>query len=146
VKSPERSTALSNDTVQIPIEEEPDAAVAAVEEPEVKKPNRPAQDPWACPGDLPASDIRKVLSEQQASIRSCYERALRNDNQLQGSVELQVRIGSDGKVSNTRIHGSLRDPEVSKCIQNLARNWVFHAPSNGNCAVFNAPYHFTPKQ
>ena len=71
--------------------------------------------------------------------------ALRNDNQLQGSVELEVRIANDGKVSNTRVRGSLRDPEVSKCVQNLARNWVFHSPSGGSCAVFKAPYNFTPK-
>ncbi len=145
IKSPERSTALTNDSVQIPLDEEEDAALPPIEEPEVKRPNRPAQDLWTCQGDLPAADIRKVLGDQQASIRSCYERALRNDNQLQGSVELEVRIGNDGKVSNTRVRGSLRDPEVSKCVQNLARNWVFHSPSGGTCAVFKAPYNFTPK-
>ena len=121
------------------------AAVAPVAEPEVKKPNRAGGDLWSCQGELPASDIRKVLGDQQASIRSCYERALRNDNQLQGSVELEVRIANDGKVSNTRVRGSLRDPEVSRCVQNLARNWVFHSPSGGSCAVFKAPYNFTPK-
>jgi outer membrane biosynthesis protein TonB len=145
VKSPERSTALTNETVQIPIEEEVDAALPPVEEPEVKKPVRSAGDLWSCQGELPAADIRKVLGDQQASIRSCYERALRNDNQLQGTVRLDVRIGNDGKVSNTRIHGTLRDPEVSKCMQNLARNWVFHSPAGGSCAVFSAPYNFTPK-
>ena len=145
VKSPERSTALTNDTIQIPVEEEEDAAVPPVAEPEAKKPNRGGGDIWSCQGELPAADIRKVLGDQQASIRSCYERALRNDNQLQGSVELEVRIANDGKVSNTRVRGSLRDPEVSKCVQNLARNWVFHSPSGGSCAVFKAPYNFTPK-
>jgi TonB family protein len=145
VKSPERSTALTNDTVQIPVVEEEDAAVAPVEEPEVKRPSRSGNDPWSCQGELPATDIKKVLGDQQASIRSCYERALRNDNQLQGSVRLDVRIGNDGKVSNTRVHGSLRDPEVSRCVQNLAKNWVFHSPAGGSCAVFSAPYNFTPK-
>jgi TonB family protein len=146
IKSPERSTALTNDTVEIPVEEEPDAAPPPVEEPTAKKPRTGGGgDLWSCEGELPPADIRKVLGDQQASIRSCYERALRNDNQLQGSVQLEVRIGNDGKVSNTRIHGSLRDPEVSKCVQNLARNWVFHSPSGGSCAVFKAPYNFTPK-
>ena len=146
VKSPERSTALTNETVQIPVEEEEDAATPAVEEPEVKRPVRPAGDLWSCQGELPAADIKKVLSEQQASIRACYERALRNDNQLQGSVRLEVRIGNEGKVSHTRVQGSLRDPEVSRCVQNLAKKWVFHAPAGGSCAVFSAPYNFTPKQ
>jgi outer membrane biosynthesis protein TonB len=144
-KSPERSTALTQDTVQIPIEEEEDAAVPPPEEPEVKRHVRAGGDPWACQGELPAADIKKVLGDQQASVRSCYERALRNDNQLQGSVNIEVRIGNDGKVSQTRVQGSLRNPDVSKCVQNLAKNWVFHSPSGGTCAVFAQKYNFTPK-
>jgi len=57
-----------------------------------------------------------------------------------------VRINNDGKVSNTRVRGSMRDPEVTKCIQNLAKNWSFPTPAGGACAVFDAPYNFTPKQ
>ena len=131
--------------MQIPVIEEEDAAVPPVEEPEVKKPPRPAHDLWTCQGDLPPTDIKKILGDQQASIRSCYERALRNNNQLQGSVELEVRIGNDGKVSHSRVHGTLHDGEVTKCMQNLAKNWVFHSPAGGPCAVFKAPYNFTPK-
>jgi TonB family protein len=145
VKSVERPTALSNDTVEIPVEEE-DAGLPPEEPaPEVKKPRVAAQDPWSCPGDIPVADIKKVLGEAQSSIRSCYERALRNNNQLQGSVALEVRVGSSGRVDNSRVRGNLRDPEVSKCIQNLTKNWRFPPPSGGNCAVVGAPYNFTPK-
>jgi TonB family protein len=91
------------------------------------------------------ADIKKVLGEAQSSIRSCYERALRNNNQLQGSVALEVRVGGNGHVDNSRIRGNLRDAEVTKCIQNLAKNWRFPPPSGGNCAVVGAPYNFTPK-
>jgi hypothetical protein len=145
VKNPERSTSLANNTIEIP-PEEPDTGVPPEPEPEptTKRP-RSAQDPWACPGDIPVSDIKKVLNEAQSSIRSCYERALRNNNQLQGSVNLEVRVGASGRVDNSRIRGNLRDPEVSKCIQNLTKGWSFPAPTGGNCAVVGAPYNFTPK-
>jgi outer membrane biosynthesis protein TonB len=145
VKSVERPTALTNDTVQIPVEEE-DAGPPPEEPPaEVKKHRAPATDPWSCPGDIPVTDIKKVLGEAQSSIRACYERALRNNNQLQGSVALEVRVGLSGKVDNSRVRGNLRDPEVSKCIQNLAKSWRFPPPRGGNCAVVGAPYNFTPK-
>ena len=146
VKSVERPTALSNETVQIPVEEE-DAGAPEVEPPpeEVKKHRTTSADPWSCPGDIPVADIKKVLGEAQSSIRACYERALRNNNQLQGSVALEVRVGASGKVDNSRVRGNLRDPEVTKCIQNLAKNWRFPPPSGGNCAVVGAPYNFTPK-
>lgn len=145
VKNVERPTALSNDTVQIPVEEEDAGTPEPEPETTTKRPSRPAQDIWSCPGDIPVSDIKKVLGEAQSSIRSCYERALRNNNQLAGSVNLEVRVGASGKVDHTRVRGNLRDPEVTRCIQNLAKNWVFPAPTGGNCAVVGAPYNFTPK-
>jgi len=145
VKSPERSTALATNTIEIP-PEEPDTGVPEPEpEPEPVKRPRTTQDPWACPGDIPVSDIKKVLNEAQSSIRSCYERALRNNNQLQGSVNLEVRVGANGRVDNARIRGNLRDAEVTRCIQNLTKGWSFPAPTGGNCAVVGAPYNFTPK-
>jgi outer membrane biosynthesis protein TonB len=145
VKSVERPTSLANNTIEIP-EEEVDAGAPPEEPPqEVKKHRGTAQDPWSCPGDIPVADIKKVLGEAQSSIRACYERALRNNNQLQGSVALEVRVGGNGHVDNSRVRGNLRDPEVSKCIQNLAKNWRFPPPSGGNCAVVGAPYNFTPK-
>jgi len=144
VKNPERSTALATNTIEIP-PEEPDAAVEPEPEPEPVKRPRATQDPWSCPGDIPVSDIKKVLGDAQSSIRACYERALRNNNQLQGSVNLEVRVGASGRVDNSRIRGNLRDPEVTKCIQNLTKGWSFPAPTGGNCAVVGAPYNFTPK-
>lgn len=146
VKSPERSTSLATNTVEIP-PEEPDAEVAPEPEPEEPTTKRPrsTQDPWSCPGDIPVSDIKKVLGEAQSSIRACYERALRNNNQLQGSVIVQVRVGANGRVDNSRLRGNLRDAEVNKCIQNLTRSWSFPSPTGGSCAVVDAPYNFTPK-
>lgn len=146
VKSVERPTSLATNTVEIP-PEEPDAAVEPEPEPEPEKPRhtRPAQDPWSCPGDIPVNDIKKVLNDAQSSIRACYERALRNNNQLQGSVSLEVRVGANGRVDNSRIGGNLKDAEVRKCIQNLAKGWSFPPPTGGNCAVVQRPYNFTPK-
>jgi TonB family protein len=145
VKSVERPTALSNETVQIPVEEEEDASEPVKEEPTATKRPRASGDVWTCEGDLDPKDIKRVLSQNETAIRSCYERALRNNNQLQGKVELGVRIAADGKVSNTRVQGSLRDPEVSRCIQSLAKQWSFPAPRGGSCARFDQPYTFTPK-
>jgi hypothetical protein len=138
----ERSTALSNDTLEIP--EEPEDAGAPTPEP-MKKP-RLGTDPWECAGDLAPAEIRRVLGEEHGAIRSCYERELRNNNQLQGDVVLQVRIGNDGKVAATRVRGNLKDNNVKGCMQNVAKGWSFPAPSGGTCAVFEAPFHFTPKQ
>ena len=141
----ERPTSLTQDTVEIPVDEPevPDAGPEVVEP--VKKPRVPVADIWNCQGSLSGGDVRAVVSEGSSAIRSCYERRLRNDNQLQGSVVLQVRIGNDGKVTATRVTGNLKDAEVKSCMQNIAKGWSFPAPAGGSCAVFDAPFKFTPK-
>jgi hypothetical protein len=142
----ERSTALAPETVQLPVET-PDAGVPqAVAEETPTKRKHGTSDPWACQGDVPAQEIKALLADRQVQIRSCYEKRLRVDNTLQGTLRLQVRIGNDGKVAATRAGGTLRDPEVFNCVQALAKKWSFPAPTGGNCAVFDAPYTFTPKQ
>jgi outer membrane biosynthesis protein TonB len=145
VPNVERSTSLTQDTVEIPTEEpeQPDAGPAVVEA--AKKPRLPAADLWNCQGSLSGGDVRAVVADGSSAIRSCYERQLRNDNQLQGSVVLQVRIGNDGKVTTTRVTGNLKDQEVKNCMQNVAKGWSFPAPAGGSCAVFDAPFKFTPK-
>jgi outer membrane biosynthesis protein TonB len=147
VKSVERPTSLTNDTVQIPVDEEEDAGEAPPEEqPGTVKRPRPTGEVWSCDGDLDVAIISRVIAQAQSSVRACYERALRNDNQLQGQIKLEVRVTSEGKVSHTRIAGnSLRDPEVSKCVQGLAKQWSFPAVTKGSCAIFTAPFKLTPK-
>jgi len=141
----ERSTALANDTLEIPEPEQVvDAGAPKVEE--VKKRPRRVVDSWECEGDVPAAEIKRVLAESQTQVRSCYERQLRNNNMLQGTVNLQVRIGNDGRVASTRVAGSMKDSGVKTCVQGVAKNWAFPAPTGGACAVFDAPYNFTPKQ
>jgi outer membrane biosynthesis protein TonB len=143
-KNAEPSAALEQNTVEIPVEEpeEPDAGLAP--EPPKKK-LVPAGDPWACAGDIAPAEIRRVLGEEQAAVRACYERQLRNNNVLQGSIKLQVRVGNDGKVAATRVGGNLKDNDVKSCVQNVAKNWSFPAPAGGACAVFEAPFNFQPK-
>jgi hypothetical protein len=99
---------------------------------------------WECSGDLP--EPMKVINENYAQIRSCYERRLKVNNILQGELNLKLKIGSTGKVVASSIAGSLHDSEVFNCVKNLAQLWTFSAPTGGNCAVLQAPFKFSPKQ
>jgi hypothetical protein len=143
-KNATRSTALAQDTLQLPVEE-PDAGAPKADD-EPKKVHRSGgPDPWSCQGDVAPAEIKQLLADRQPQIRACYEKRLRANNTLQGSLRMQVRIGNDGKVQATRVAGSLHDPEVFNCVQALAKKWSFPAPTGGSCAVFDAPYNFTPK-
>jgi len=144
-KSPQRSTALVEQALEIPDEDEPEPEPEPVK-PRPRAPRRaPAANPWDCGGDLPAAAIRKVLRESNRQIRNCYERQLKLRNTLQGQVRLQVRVDESGKVSRTRVSGSLRDTQVRQCIRALADKWELPQPKGDKCAVFEQPYNFTPK-
>jgi hypothetical protein len=142
----ERSTALVDEALEIP-DPIPDAGPAQP----VAEPTKPKRtgggggNSWECAGDIPQQQIKQVLADSQVQVRSCYERRLRNNNLLRGNVSLEVKIGAGGKVVATRTRGTLGDKEVYSCMQSLAKNWTFPPPSGGQCAVFNAPYNFTPK-
>ena len=123
----------------------PDAGTPkAPEEPEKKVVRRgPAVGEWDCSGDLPGA--ARVVLENSAQIRSCYERRLKMNNALQGDLRLKVKIGSNGKVVASQVTGSLHDTEVFACVRNLSQTWTFGVPAGGNCAVISVPFQFSPK-
>jgi outer membrane biosynthesis protein TonB len=142
----ERPTTLGDDQLVIPVEE-PEVEDAGTTAAPTKRPvrNNGGGDSWSCEGDISTAEVRRVIADTQSAMRSCYERRLRNDNQLQGSINLQVRVGKDGRVADTRTRGSMRDAEVLRCVQSMAKSWSFPSPTGGSCAVLDVPYNFTPK-
>lgn len=98
-----------------------------------------------CEGNLDVSALQQVVARQRPQVRSCYERALKQNNILQGTVNVQMIIGSDGSVEQVNVGGSLRDNEVFGCVRRLARNWTFPRPTGGSCAQVNAPFTLTPR-
>ena len=100
---------------------------------------------WECSGNLPAARIQAVVSENRRQVRNCYERALKRNNQLQGSLTLSLKIGRNGNVEATRVGGNLGDEEVFSCVRTLASQWRFPVPEGGACAVVRAPFSFTPQ-
>ena len=101
--------------------------------------------PRECEGNLDVSALQQVVARQRPQVRACYERALKQNNILQGTVNVRMIIGSDGSVDQVSVGGSLRDNEVFGCVRRLARNWTFPRPTGGACAQVNAPFTLTPR-
>jgi hypothetical protein len=100
---------------------------------------------WDCAGDIPAARIQAIVAENRRQVRNCYERALKRNNQLSGTLTLSMKIARDGSVEATRVGGNLGDQEVFACVRSLASRWRFPNPSGGNCAVVRAPFSLTPQ-
>lgn len=131
---------------EIEIPEEPQGGSGGAEP--VAAPTEPSQvrpADWDCRGSLEAAQIRSVISGQPSNqVRTCYERRLKDDNLLQGSMTLLLTIGASGSVKAVSVDGSLNDSQVYACVKRVAKTWKFPKPEGG-CVRTEIPFQMTPK-
>lgn len=117
-------------------------------EPEPTPETRPASGtapPLQCNGRIDAAQVREVIrGTPSKQVQTCYENGLKNNNLLQGSMEVQLTIGVTGAVREVAVGGTLRNRQVYSCVRRVARTWKF-PPPQGGCVRINAPFQMTPK-
>jgi outer membrane biosynthesis protein TonB len=78
--------------------------------------------------------------------RGCYERALRQNAQLQGKITVALKIDMAGNVCGaSAANDSMGSPEVSSCVTGMFRGKKF-SPPTGGCVNMTVPLNFTPKR
>lgn len=71
-------------------------------------------------------DIRKVLDRYGARLNNLYQRALRDDPTMQGTVVLKLTVAADGSVSAASVQSSqLNNPDLESKIVALVRGFNF---------------------
>lgn len=100
---------------------------------------------WTCSGSIPPQAAAARLAESQRQFRNCYERRLKVNHQLEGRVNMSLRVDRSGAVDAVQLGGTMRDSEVLSCVRRIARNLRFPAPTGGSCAVVAAPLNFTAR-
>ncbi|NNE20885.1 MAG: energy transducer TonB [Myxococcales bacterium] len=104
---------------------------------------RPAD--WICNGTIAAAQLSQVIRGQPSKqVQTCYERRLKDDNLLQGSMKVLLTIGASGSVRAVSVSGSLKDPQVYNCVKRIAKTWKFPKPENG-CVRTEVPFQMMPK-
>lgn len=101
---------------------------------------------WNCSGEIPSAAAAARLAQSQVQFRNCYERRLKVNHQLEGRVNVSMRVSRTGAVDAVSVGGTLRDGEVLSCVRRIANGIRFPAPTGGSCAVVAAPLNFTPRQ
>ncbi|HEX4458371.1 MAG TPA: AgmX/PglI C-terminal domain-containing protein [Polyangia bacterium] len=95
----------------------------------------PAPDPDSVP-----IEIESMVYRRATQIRACYERRLKRDPSLAGTVSLRLRVGDAGQVTRVDVEGStLPDPLVAECLRREAAGWSF---SQGRNATVVYPFVF----
>ena len=81
-----------------------------------------------------------MVRRRGTQIRACYERRLKRDPSLAGTVSLRLRVGDAGQVTRVDVEGStLPDPLVAECLRREAAGWSF---SQGRNATVVYPFVF----
>lgn len=132
--------------IEIPEEEPPEAA------PEPKPSNRPREassgtspEDWVCTGSINAAKVRAIIKGGPSKqVQTCYERGLKTNNLLQGSMQVELTIAASGNVAAVSVRGSLADRQVYSCVKRVAKTWKF-PPPQGGCVRIAAPFQMTPK-
>lgn len=94
-------------------------------------------------GELDAGRVAAVIRSQIGGIRSCYERALRNNPTLAGRLDVRFTIGTAGRVTSISSSGLNQAPDVGSCVTARIRGLVFPPPTGG-AVDFSFPFNFTP--
>jgi hypothetical protein len=94
-------------------------------------------------GNIDAGRVASLIRGQLGGIRSCYERALRNNPTLSGRLEVRFTIGAAGRVTSASSSGLSAAPEVGTCVASRIRGLVFPQPEGGS-VDFSFPFTFAP--
>lgn len=132
--------------IEIP---EEDAGLGAGEEetpkPKPKQASQAHPSDWVCNGTLQAAQLSAVIRGQPSKqVQTCYERALKDNNLLQGSMKVLLTIGATGSVRAVSVSGTLNDQQVYNCVKRVAKTWKFPKPDNG-CVRTEVPFQMMPK-
>jgi hypothetical protein len=97
-----------------------------------------------CKGE-PSPALTGALSGRAGQARGCYDRALRNNNMLEGRMTVAVKISSTGQVCSANIaKNELSDPGLTSCVLQMFRSGTFPQPKGG-CVDANVPLNFKKK-
>ena len=121
-----KATAVGDDPFEAPAA----PALPAGERPVPLASSRPRSAPAGEAKAISQSQISEVVrkKENQAGIRTCYERALKRDGRLRaGRLDITVSISERGNVQHVQVNGSPDFLIIDDCIKNAIRHWRFPA-------------------
>ncbi len=88
--------------------------------------------------------IRRLIQKNKNSLKGCYDRALTQNQNLNGKVLLSWRIVNGGKMTQPKVKSStLNDVEVEQCIISRLRILTFPDPGPNEIAEVDYPFVFS---
>lgn len=99
----------------------------------------------SCTGTA-AANFQSIVRGRAQAAQRCYEKALAQQDSLQGKLNVNLCVGVGGGVCSASIGSdSLGSPLVSQCVLNIFRATTFPSPKNG-CVDAQVPLNFVPQK
>ena len=93
-----------------------------------------------------AANFQGAVRGRAGAAQRCYEKALAQQEGLQGKLSVSLCVGVGGGVCGASIaNDSLGSPLVSQCVLNIFRATTFPSPKNG-CVDAQVPLNFVPQK
>ena len=97
-------------------------------------------------GALSRASVELEIKRNMSRFRGCYQKALGQVPDLQGTVQIQFSVDKKGTVSGARISSStLKNALAERCILRNIYGIRFPEPKGGT-AIFNYPFTFTRRE
>jgi hypothetical protein len=93
---------------------------------------------------LNAITLTDIAQLHYMELRSCYEAQLEDNPQLQGMVEVELTIDSNGHIREGRItNDTIGNPDLQFCIAQRILGWKF-PPHADESLTIQFPFEFSP--
>lgn len=115
----------------------------AAPEPSTKKPRSTAVACGGpCSGNAPSGLVSEVQS-RATRAQGCYQRALRQNEGLRGSMSVALRIDGGGNICNASVASdSTGSPEVARCVVGMFQGQRLGSAPSGGCVDMKVPLRF----
>jgi TonB family protein len=95
-------------------------------------------------GVLDSAEIAKVVRRRKGAVKNCYERQLKRNPKLAGTVKIQFTIQQSGRIGQaTVLQNTTGDSGLGTCIVSQIKRWRFRKPDGGSVTVAY-PFVFAP--
>ena len=106
-------------------------------QPDIDDPTKQTVKPTVRPGKmeteggLTSDQVRRFLESKVGALRSCYQKSLQSNPELEGSVRARFLIQPSGTVTGVQMSGDMGDTAAERCIANNIASWRFPQGKDG---------------
>lgn len=85
--------------------------------------------------------------QKHGQIQRCYERRLKQNPKLEGTLEILISVDGDGRILGTRLgrRGTIRDTYLERCALTRAQAWRFAPAKDGKAYDVSFPFNLAPR-